>query len=153
MDSTAKEFELSIVGYDDSDLFSSEELDYFKRKLLSKKNEILIHARETLGSGKLNLDTNEMKDEVDHASMSIEHDITFRLLDRSRKLLSEIEYALNKMEMGDYGYCEGTGDPIPKKRLELAPWVRHSVEHKSRLEVRKKLIKRASREEAYSANG
>ena len=79
-----------------------------------------------------------MMDEVDLATVTIEQDLTFRLLDRERRLLSEIDHALMKMKNGDFGYCEGTGEPIPKRRLELTPWTRHSVKHKEQLEKRKK---------------
>jgi DnaK suppressor protein len=79
-----------------------------------------------------------MTDEVDLASVTIQQNLQFRLLDRDRKLLNEIENALSKIELGDFGYCEGTGEPIPKRRLELRPWTRHSVKYKEQLERMKK---------------
>ena len=79
-----------------------------------------------------------MMDEVDLAAATMEQNLTFRLLDRDRDLLSEVENALNKLKTGDYGYCEGTGEAIPKKRLELTPWTRHSVKYKEHLEKMKK---------------
>ena len=88
-------------------------------------------------AGAIALDTNEMMDEVDLASATIEQNLTFRLLDRERIMLGEIERALAKIKNGDFGYCEGTGEAIPKKRLELAPWTRHSVKHKEKLEDRR----------------
>ena len=128
-----------------SDIFTTEELQGFEKALKRKKEEVLQEARSTIGSGKIQLDANEMKDEVDQASQSIQHDLTFRLLDRLRKLMREIDNALNKIYTGDYGYCEGTGEVIPKKRLELTPWVKYSVEHKERLERLKKQRKRGQR--------
>ena len=89
-------------------------------------------------SGNIELDKNEMFDEVDLASMTTEQNLTFKLLDRDRKLLAEIEHALGKIDSGDYGYCEGTGEPIPKRRLEVRPWCRHSVKYKEQLERMKK---------------
>ena len=117
-----------------SELFSYEELKKFKDQLWREKNKILSNAKAAVRGGSIRLDTNEMMDEVDLASATIEQNLTFRLLDRERKLLAEVEHALVKIRTGDYGYCEGTGEPIPKRRLELAPWTRHSVKHKEQLE-------------------
>lgn len=121
-----------------SDIFSLDELLLFREVLRREKSHIISTAKATMTSGSITLDTNEMRDDVDLASINIEQDLTFRLLNRDRQRLSEIERALQKIKTGDYGYCEGTGDPIPKKRLELAPWTRHSVAYKEYLERMKK---------------
>lgn len=121
-----------------SDLFSREELDSFRRKLSEERQKILDKAKQMMESGNIHLDTNEMADEVDLAAVTIEQNLTFRLLDRDRKLLAEIEHALSKIDTGEFGYCEGTGEAIPKRRLELRPWCRHSVKYKERLEKMKK---------------
>ncbi len=121
-----------------SALFSKEEIKHFKELLTVEKQKLMHKARQAMESGNIQLDKNEMMDEVDLASATIEQNLTFKLLDRDRKLLSEIEHALQKIETGDYGYCEGTGEPIPKRRLEVRPWCRHSVKYKELLERRKK---------------
>ena len=121
-----------------SDLFTFEELQGFKVLLEKEKAKILANAKAALKGGSIKLDSNEMMDEVDLASATMEQNLTFRLLDRERKLLTQIERALDKMKHGEYGYCEGTGEPIPKRRLELAPWTRHSVKHKEYLEKMKR---------------
>ena len=54
------------------------------------------------------------------------------------KLLAEIDHAIEKIDTGEYGFCEGTGEVIPKRRLELRPWCRHSVKYKEQLERMKK---------------
>ncbi len=79
-----------------------------------------------------------MYDEVDLASATVEQNLTFKLLDRDRKLMAEIEHALAKIDTGEYGYCEGTGEVIPKRRLEVRPWCKYSVKYKEQLEKRKK---------------
>ena len=122
----------------ESDLFTDSELRIFWEMLNKEKRKIINNARNAVKAGSIKLDTNEMMDEVDLASVTIEQNLTFRLLDRERKLLAEVEHALNKIKNGEYGYCEGTGEPIPKRRLELAPWTRHSVKHKEQLEKMKK---------------
>ena len=122
----------------DETLFSSDELDHFKDLLESERSKILAKARRAMEEGNIAIDKDDMFDEVDQASAMIEQNLTFRLLDRDRKLLSEIDHALAKLDTGDYGYCEGTGEPIPKRRLELRPWCRHSVKYKEKLERMKK---------------
>jgi DnaK suppressor protein len=122
----------------DQQLFTNEELETFRDMLNAERNKILAKARKAMEEGNIQIDKNEMMDEVDQASAMVDQNLTFRLLDRDRKLLSEIEHAIAKIDTGDYGYCEGTGEPIPKRRLELRPWCRHSVKYKEKLERMKK---------------
>lgn len=123
---------------EDSDLFSREELLQFHTMLTEEKEKLIARAKATKDSGSIHMDSNEMMDQVDQASATIEQNLTFKLLDRDRKLLIEIERALDKLKEGDYGYCEGSGEPIPKRRLELRPWTKHSVKYKEQLERLKK---------------
>lgn len=119
-------------------MYSREDLERFRTLLNEEKEKLLKKAKQTVESGSINLDKNEMYDEVDLASATVEQNLTFKLLDRDRKLLAEIDHALRKIESGDFGYCEGTGELIPKRRLEVRPWTRHSVKFKEQLERRKK---------------
>ena len=114
------------------------ELEKFRELLTAEKEKVLAKAKQAVAGGNIELDKNEMFDEVDLASATTEQNLTFKLLDRDRKLLNEIEHALNKIDAGDFGYCEGTGEPIPKRRLEVRPWCRHSVKYKEQLERMKK---------------
>ena len=116
------------------DLFSQDELATFRTLLQTERKKILQKAKQAMESGNIHLDKDEMYDEVDLASATVEQNLTFRLLDRDRKLLAEVDHALTKLDHGDYGFCEGTGEPIPKRRLELRPWCRHSVKYKEQLE-------------------
>ena len=118
--------------------FTAKELDRFKQMLLEHKEVILEKARQMIASGNIEIDRTEMTDEVDLASATIEQNLQFRLMDRDRKLLAEIEHALTKINTGEFGYCEGTGEMIPKRRLELRPWTRHSVKYKEQIERMKK---------------
>ena len=122
----------------DSDLFSEDEVVTFLKMLVSEKETVLDKTKSTINSGNIALDTNEMADEVDLASATIEQSLTLKLLDRDRHLLNEIDRAIDKIAVGDFGYCEGTGDPIPKRRLELSPWTRYSVKFQEQLEKSKK---------------
>lgn len=128
----------STVREDFGDLFSEDELETFRKVLEDEKEKILDKARKAVSEGSIRFDRDEMMDEVDQASAMEAQNLNLRLLDRDRKLLSEIQHAIGKIDSGDYGYCEGTGEPIPKRRLELRPWTRHSVKFKERLERMKK---------------
>lgn len=117
-----------------SDIFSEEELRMFLDALKKERASLLEKARAAVDAGNIALDKDEMYDEVDLASATVDQNLMFRLLDRDRKLLSEIDHAIQKIQTGEFGYCEGTGEPIPKRRLELRPWCRHSVKYKEQLE-------------------
>ena len=134
---------------DGHEFLSRDELEGFRKLLREEKEKILKKSENMVKSGNIELDKNEMFDEVDLASMTTEQNLTFKLLDRDRKLMGEIEHALNKIETGDYGYCEGTGEPIPKRRLEVRPWCRHSVKYKEQLERMKKSGRGVGDEEDY----
>ena len=120
------------------EFLSKAELEHFRGLLNEERSKLMDKANQIANSGNIELDKNEMYDEVDLASATTEQNLTFKLLDRDRKLLGEIEHALAKIDAGDFGYCEGTGEPIPKRRLEVRPWCRHSVKYKEQLERMKK---------------
>ncbi len=124
--------------FDGHEFLTREELINFSQVLKDERDKLAAKSDAIVNSGNIELDRNEMADEVDLASATTEQDLTFKLLDRDRKLLNEIEHALQKIEFGDFGYCEGTGEPIPKRRLELRPWCRYSVKYKEQLERMKK---------------
>lgn len=81
--------------------------------------------------------TGPMADEMDQASRDAEQAYLIRYANKERKLLIEIAHALQKMRSGEYGICEGTGEPIGYKRLSIRPWTRYSIQHKEELERRK----------------
>ena len=80
------------------------------------------------------IDTDTLTDELDQAQRHTEQAYLIRFAGKERKLLIEIDNALEKMVNGDYGVCEGTGEAIGFKRLELRPWTRYSVAYKEQLE-------------------
>ena len=134
----------------DSETLTQQDLDEFKRQLMQARQDILDKAKQAMVSGNIHLDKNEMMDEVDLASATVEQNLTFRLLDRDRKLLAEIDHALKKINNGTYGICEGTGESIPKRRLELRPWCRHSVRYKESVEKMRMSGRGVSDEEEVS---
>ena len=124
--------------FDNHEFLSREELEHLRSLLNEEREKLLEKSAQLVKAGNIELDKNEMLDEVDLASATTEQNLTFKLLDRDRKLLGEIEHALEKIKSGEYGFCEGTGEPIPKRRLEVRPWCRHSVKYKEQLERMKK---------------
>ncbi len=92
---------------------------YFRSKLLDWKDEILRESRETLDH--LQEGGIQEPDIADRASTETDWSLELRTRDRQRKLVSKIESAIRRIETGDYGFCEVTGEPISLKRLEARP--------------------------------
>ena len=111
----------------DKEPFMNErQRDYFRRKLLAWKDDLLKEAKETR---RLLQDENlNHPDFADRASSETDHAIALRARDRQRKLIAKIDAALTRIEDGTYGYCEETGEPISMKRLEARPIATLSIE-------------------------
>ena len=114
---------------------------YFRRKLLDWKDSILRESRETLAQ--LQVDSLREPDVTDRASSETDWGIELRTRDRQRKLISKIDAAIRRIEEGEYGYCEVTGEPISLARLEARPVATMTVEAQERHERNEKV----SREE------
>ncbi|MDP8254675.1 MAG: TraR/DksA family transcriptional regulator [Candidatus Alcyoniella australis] len=121
------------------------DLDKFRKLLLTKRDVILNKTRKTRTDGSLH-SSEDMRDDGDHARFASEQAFNLRMLDKDQKLLRELDHALKKFETGEYGICEGTGEPIDLKRLQLRPWTRYSVEHKRSLEKERKSLRKIERE-------
>ena len=113
--------------------------DYFKRKLLAWKEEILDESRDTITA--LQDDTHNLPDLVDRASSEADKAIELRARDRQRKLIAKIEAAMKRIEDGSYGYCEETGEPISLRRLEARPTATLSIEAQERHERRERVYR------------
>jgi len=101
--------------------------EYFRLKLFNWKNELLRESSQTLVN--LQKDENTAKPDItDRASEETERSFELRTRDRERKLINKINSALKKIEDGNYGYCEETGEPIGIKRLEARPIATLSIE-------------------------
>lgn len=113
--------------------------EYFRRKLLNWKDEIIRDAELTLTA--MQSDTDAHPDLVDRASSEGDRAIELRARDRQRKLISKIEAALARIEDGSYGYCEETGEPISLARLDARPIATLSIEAQERHEKREKIYR------------
>jgi len=111
---------------------SALQLAYFRRKLLFWKEDILREARETLAT--LQSESLREPDITDRASSETDWSVELRTRDRQRKLISKIDAALRRIDAGDYGYCEVTGEPISLQRLEARPIATMTLEAQERHE-------------------
>ncbi|WP_375595103.1 RNA polymerase-binding protein DksA [Algihabitans albus] len=106
--------------------------EYFRRKLLNWKAELLRESGETINH--LQEGSLAEPDIADRASLETDRSLELRTRDRERKLISKIDAALQRIEDGEYGYCEDTGEPISIKRLEARPIATLSIEAQERHE-------------------
>ena len=111
---------------DKEPFMNPKQQEYFRRKLLNWRAELLKESEETLES--LQEGGVQEPDLGDRASAEMERALELRTRDRARKLIGKIDAALQRIEEGSYGYCEETGEPISLKRLEARPIATMSLE-------------------------
>jgi len=119
------------------EFMNPEQLAYFRQKLLGWKDEILRESRETmaeLANGPI-----QEADLTDRASSETDWGIHLSTRDRQRKLISKIDSALRRIESGEYGFCEVTGEPISLARLEARPIATMTVEAQERHEKNERI--------------
>ena len=121
----------------DEPFMSLRQQAYFRRKLLAWKDAILIESQSTLSQ--LQIDSLREADLTDRASSETDWSIELRTRDRQRKLISKIEAAIRRIDEGEYGYCEVTGEPISLARLEARPIATMTVEAQERHERHEKV--------------
>jgi DnaK suppressor protein len=122
---------------DNEPFMNERQTEYFRRKLLDWKAEILEDSRDTVAGMKDQ--TRNIPDVADRASEETDRSLELRTRDRQRKLVSKIDAALRRIEDGEYGYCEITGEPISLKRLDARPIATMSLEAQERHERREKV--------------
>ena len=116
----------------DEPFMSLRQQAYFRRKLLAWKDAILREAQGTLSQ--LQIDSLREADLTDRASSETDWSIELRTRDRQRKLVAKIEAALRRIDDGEYGYCDVTGEPISLARLEARPIATMTLEAQERHE-------------------
>jgi DnaK suppressor protein len=127
-----------ILAMPESEYMDDVQFAFFKLKLLHLKQEILSSAGET--TEHLREDTAVMPDPTDRATVEEEHALELLTRDRERKLLKKIDIALARIEAGEYGYCDETGEPIGLGRLLARPTATLSLEAQQRREMRQKMF-------------
>ncbi len=122
---------------EDEPFMNDRQLEYFKNKLLTWKEDILRESRETVTH--LQAETENHPDLADRASSETDRALELRTRDRQRKLIAKIDEALRRIEDGVYGFCEETGEPIGLARLEARPIATLSLEAQERHERRERV--------------
>ena len=122
---------------EDEPFMNDRQLEYFRRKLIAWKQDILADSRDTIET--LQEGTRNIPDVTDRASEETDRALELRTRDRQRKLVSKIDAALRRIDEGEYGYCEVTGEPISLKRLDARPIATMSLEAQERHERREKV--------------
>ena len=122
---------------DEEDYMSERQQEYFRKLLLEWKKSILAASEGTLQS--LQDGPIREADLNDRASSETDWGIELRTRDRQRKLIAKIDSALRRIDQGEYGYCEVTGDPIGLKRLGARPVATMTVEAQEAHERREKI--------------
>ena len=117
----------------DKEKFMNErQKEYFRRKLMAWREEIIRESRSTISA--LQEDVGTLPDLADRASTETDRALELRARDRQRKLISKIDAALRRIEEDTYGYCEETGEPISLARLDARPVATLSLEAQERHE-------------------
>lgn len=116
---------------------NTRQTEYFRRKLLAWKAELLEESQNTISE--LQGAARNIPDVADRASEETDRALELRTRDRQRKLITKIDAALRRIDEGEYGYCEATGEPISLKRLDARPIATLSLEAQERHERREKV--------------
>jgi DnaK suppressor protein len=124
---------------DEEPFMNERQRDYFRRKLVAWKDEILREASDTITT--LQSESDNHPDIADRASSETDRAIELRARDRQRKLISKIDQALARISDGSYGYCEETGEPIGLRRLDARPIATLTIEAQERHERRERIYR------------
>ena len=122
---------------EDEPFMNDRQTEYFRRKLLAWKSDLIDETASTIEG--LQGGTRNIPDVADRASEETDRALELRTRDRQRKLISKIDSALRRIDEGEYGYCEATGEPISLKRLDARPIATMSLEAQERHERREKV--------------
>ena len=122
---------------EDEPFMNDRQQEYFRRKLVDWRQELLDETRDTIEG--LQDGTRNIPDIADRASEETDRALELRTRDRQRKLVAKIDSAIRRLDEGEYGYCEVTGEPISLKRLDARPIATMSLEAQERHERREKV--------------
>ena len=127
-----------LLAMPESEYMNDKQLEFFRMKLQALKDDLLSNAGET--TEHLREDTSIVPDPADRATIEEEHALELRTRDRERKLLKKISQSLGRIESGEYGFCDETGEPIGLGRLIARPTATLSLEAQQRRELKQKMF-------------
>ena len=130
--------EQQLLAMPESDYMSAAQLAFFRAKLEALRAEVLAHAQRA--ADELRGEITLFADPADRATVEEEHDLEQRTREREQKLLKQLAQAIARIDSGDYGWCEETGDPIGIARLLARPMANLTVEAQQRREVRERMF-------------
>ncbi|MGJ7608534.1 RNA polymerase-binding protein DksA [Variovorax sp. LT1R20] len=136
--SPAELSDAEVIAMPDTEYMNEKQMAFFRLKLVELKRGILENAGET--TEHLREDTVVVPDPADRATIEEEHALELRTRDRERKLLKKIEQSIQRIDAGDYGYCDETGEPIGVGRLLARPTATLSLEAQQRRELKQKMF-------------
>jgi DnaK suppressor protein len=124
---------------DDEPYMCPEHVEYFRKKLLKWRNDLIAESQETIDH--LRGEVRDVGDEAERASRETENSLELRTRDRYRKLLGKIDQALARIDDNSYGYCEETGEEIGLARLEARPIATLCLDAQERWELKQKQMR------------
>jgi DnaK suppressor protein len=127
-----------LLAMPESEYMSDKQLEFFRTILEAQKADLLSNAGET--TEHLREDTSIVPDPADRATIEEEHALELRTRDRERKLLKKISQSISRIESGEYGFCDETGEPIGLGRLLARPTATLSLEAQQRRELKQKMF-------------
>jgi DnaK suppressor protein len=130
--------EAELMAMPEGEYMNDKQLDFFRARLQALKDDLLSNAGET--TEHLREDTSIVPDPADRATIEEEHALELRTRDRERKLLKKISQSLGRIDAGDYGFCDETGEPIGLGRLIARPTATLSLEAQQRRELKQKMF-------------
>ncbi len=130
--------EAELLAMPEAEYMNDKQIDFFRARLTALKDDLLSNAGET--TEHLREDTTIVPDPADRATIEEEHALELRTRDRERKLLKKISQSLGRLESGEYGFCDETGEPIGLGRLLARPTATLSLEAQQRREMKQKMF-------------
>jgi len=130
--------EAELFAMPEAEYMNEKQLEFFRVRLQTLKDDLLDNAGET--TEHLREDTSIVPDPADRATIEEEHALELRTRDRERKLLKKISQSLGRIDAGDYGFCDETGEPIGLGRLIARPTATLSLEAQQRRELKQKMF-------------
>lgn len=133
---TTVELPKGYTPKENEEYMSAKQLEYFRQKLMNWRDELVEESRETISN--LREEVRDVGDEAERATRETENSLELRTRDRYRKLIKKIDQALMRLDDGEYGYCEETGEEIGLARLEARPIATLCLDAQERWELRQR---------------
>ena len=129
--------EQELLAMSDKDYMNDKQLEFFRNRLTEMEAELRHNAGQTTENLR---ESTVVPDPADRATIEEEHALELRTRDRELKLLKKVQAAIKRIDEGEYGYCEETGEPIGVRRLLARPTATLSLEAQERREIKQKMF-------------